>query len=140
MAKTCVICGKPSGMYPLCAEHLKAKNEGTVVKCEECKTWHYVDKPCKCKDPYEMFLSGSESIVIIENPNSKTDKELIIFRDSFGSSLAPLFAEGYKKITVFDIRYMLSSSYVSAFANFENSDVLFIYSTALLNNSTALKP
>ena len=92
------------------------------------------------KDPYEMFLSGSESIVIIENPNAKTDKELIIFRDSFGSSLAPLFAEGYKKITVFDIRYMLSSSYVGAFADFENSDVLFIYSTALLNNSTALKP
>ena len=49
MAKTCVICGKPSGMYPLCVEHLKAKNDGSVVKCEECKTWHYVDKPCKCK-------------------------------------------------------------------------------------------
>ena len=48
MAKTCVICGKPSGMYPLCVEHLKAKNDGSVVKCEECKTWHYVDKPCKC--------------------------------------------------------------------------------------------
>ncbi len=92
------------------------------------------------KDPYEMFLSGSESIVIIENPNAKTDKELVIFRDSFGSSLAPLFAEGYKKITVFDIRYMLSSSYVGAFADFENSDVLFIYSTSLLNNSTSLKP
>lgn len=92
------------------------------------------------KDPYEMFLSGSQSVVIIENPNAKTDKELIMFRDSFGSSLAPLFAEGYKKITVFDIRYMLSSSFVGAFANFENSDVLFIYSTALLNNSTSLKP
>ncbi len=92
------------------------------------------------KDPYEMFLSGSESIVIIENPNARTDKELIIFRDSYGSSLAPLFAEGYKKITVFDLRYMLSSSFIGSFADFINSDILFIYSTSLLNNSTALKP
>ena len=46
MGKTCVICGKPSGMYPLCREHLQMKNEGKVVKCEECGTWHYADKPC----------------------------------------------------------------------------------------------
>ena len=47
--KTCVICGEPSGMYPLCRTHLQEKNNGNVVKCEECGTWHYVDKPCKCK-------------------------------------------------------------------------------------------
>lgn len=47
--KTCVICGEPSGMYPLCRTHLQEKNNGNVVKCEKCNTWHYVDKPCKCK-------------------------------------------------------------------------------------------
>ena len=47
--KTCVICGEPSGMYPLCRTHLQEKNNGNIVKCEECGTWHYVDKPCKCK-------------------------------------------------------------------------------------------
>ncbi len=90
------------------------------------------------KDPYEMFLSGTMPLVTIENPNATTDKELILFRDSFGSSIAPLFAEGYKKVTVVDIRY-LQSDYLPAFIDFEAQDVLFLYSTTLLNNSTALK-
>ncbi len=90
------------------------------------------------KDPYEMFLSGVAPLITIENPNANTDKELVLFRDSFGSSLAPLMAEGYKKITVVDIRY-IQSSFVGSFVDFENCDVLFMYSTALLNNSTAMK-
>ena len=49
MAKNCVICGKPGFMYyPFCKEHLDMKNEGKVVKCEECGLWHLVDKPCNC--------------------------------------------------------------------------------------------
>ena len=47
------------------------------------------------KDPYELFLSGSVSLLTIENPNADTDRELVIFRDSFGSSLAPLLVPGY---------------------------------------------
>lgn len=48
MGKNCVICGKPSGMYPLCREHLEMKNKGEVAKCEKCGTWHLVSAPCKC--------------------------------------------------------------------------------------------
>lgn len=90
------------------------------------------------KDPYEMFLSGVAPLITIENPDAKTDKELVLFRDSFGSSLAPLLAEGYKKITVVDVRY-IQSSFIGNFVNFENCDVLFLYSSALLNNSLAMK-
>ncbi len=90
------------------------------------------------KDPYEMFLSGVAPLITIENPNATTNKELVMFRDSFGSSLAPLFTEGYRKITVVDIRY-IQSNFVENFVDFENCDVLFIYSTALLNNSKAMK-
>lgn len=49
MGKTCVICGKASGMYPLCREHLQMKNDGKVVKCENCGTWHLVDELCNCQ-------------------------------------------------------------------------------------------
>ena len=90
------------------------------------------------KDPYEMFLSGSLALLTIENPNAKTDKELIVFRDSFGSSIAPLLAEGYAKITLVDIRY-IQSSLLDHFIDFENQDVLFLYSTLVLNNSVTLK-
>lgn len=90
------------------------------------------------KDPYEMFLSGSSALIEIENKNAKTDKELILFRDSFGSSIAPLFAQGYRKITVVDIRYV-ESSYLGNFIEFDDQDVLFLYSTTLLNNSLAMR-
>ena len=90
------------------------------------------------KDPYEMFLSGTQPLLIIENPDAGTEKELILFRDSFGSSLAPLLAEGYAKITVVDTRYV-SGSLLGELIEFEDQDVLFLYSTMLLNNSLAFK-
>ena len=89
-------------------------------------------------DPYEMYLSGSKSLLTIENPNAATDKELIVFRDSFGSSLAPLLAEGYAKITLVDIRY-ISPTMLDRFIEFSDQDVLFIYCTSVLNNSVTIK-
>ena len=90
------------------------------------------------KDPYDLFLSGTEALITIENPLAKTDKELVVFRDSFGSSITPLLLEGYAKITVVDIRY-IQSDFVGAFVAFDDQDVLFLYSTMMLNSSTALK-
>jgi len=90
------------------------------------------------KDPYEMFMSGNDAILTLENPAATTDRELIIFRDSFGSSISPLFAEGYAKVTLVDIRYV-KSDMVGDFVTFEDQDVLFLYSTMLLNNSLAFK-
>lgn len=48
MAKTCAICGKSSGMYPLCTSCFRLRDAGKIEKCESCGTWHYTDKPCKC--------------------------------------------------------------------------------------------
>ena len=90
------------------------------------------------KDAYEMFVSGTLSLVTITNLDSTTDKELILFRDSFGSSIAPLFAEGYRKITLVDIRYM-HPDMLEHYVEFDNQDVLFLYSTLVLNNAETLK-
>ena len=89
-------------------------------------------------DGYDLFLHGSKSLLTVENPEAETDKELVIFRDSFGSSIAPFFAEYYSKITLIDIRY-LASEMVGRFVDFDNQDVLFLYSTPVLNNSVTLK-
>lgn len=37
--KTCQICGKNSGIYPLCKEHLEMKNQGLVIKNEATGKW-----------------------------------------------------------------------------------------------------
>ena len=90
------------------------------------------------KDLYEVYLSGPQAMLVIENPNAATDRELILFRDSFGSSLAPLLVQDYAKVTVVDIRYVLSNM-LSSFITFEGQDVLFAYSTLILNSGSALK-
>ncbi len=90
------------------------------------------------KDAYDMFLSGELSKVTIENPNAKTDKELVVFRDSYGRSILPLMVEDYAKITVIDIRYQIPQILLMG-VDFENADVLFLYSTLILNNSSELK-
>lgn len=90
------------------------------------------------KDAYEFFLSGSQALLTIENPHAEGKGELILFRDSFGSSLAPLLVEEYEKITLVDIRY-IDPSILEEFIRFEQQDVLFLYSTLLLNNSLGMK-
>ncbi|MBR3978717.1 MAG: hypothetical protein IKJ94_03740 [Oscillospiraceae bacterium] len=90
------------------------------------------------KDPYDVFLSGAKSLLRLENLKAKTDRELLIFRDSFGSSLAPLLAQDYKTVTLVDIRY-LDSRLLGNFLEFNGQDVLFAYSTSVLNSGTTLK-
>ena len=89
-------------------------------------------------DAYAIFLSGSKSLLTIENPNAGTERELVVFRDSFGSSLVPLLAEGYARITLVDIRY-IASERLGTWLTFSDQDVLFLYSTPVLNNSETLK-
>ena len=86
-----------------------------------------------------MYLGGTQAFITIENPDAATDKELVIFRDSFGSSLAPLLVESYKKITVVDFRYIVSDIACSLIDWDSTDDVLFMYSTIILNNSTSMK-
>ena len=90
------------------------------------------------KDLYEVFLSGPKSLLRIENPNAGTDRELIIFRDSFGSSLAPLLVQDYKTVTLVDIRYV-SYELLDRYLEFDGQDVLFLYSTLVLNSGTTIK-
>ncbi len=89
-------------------------------------------------DSYDVFLSGATPLITLENSNANTNKELIIFRDSFTSSIAPLLVEEYSKITLVDLRYV-SYKLIGDFVDFNNSDVLFLYSTSLINNSNILK-
>lgn len=90
------------------------------------------------RDSYDLFLSGATPLQTITSPNSATDKELIIFRDSFGSSIAPLFLDEYRKVTLVDLRY-LSPSLLDQYVDFQNKDVLVLYSSLILNSSIIFK-
>lgn len=89
-------------------------------------------------DSYDFFLFGAVPVLEINNPMGEKDKELVLFRDSFSSSLTPLLLSSYSKITLIDIRY-IAPELISDYVEFDNQDVLFIYSTLLVNSSSTLK-
>ena len=89
-------------------------------------------------DAYDVFLSGPTAIVEMTNPQATTDKALIIFRDSFGSSVAPMLLEAYQKITLVDLRY-ISADQLGEYIAFENQEVLFLFSTTVINKGFIIK-
>jgi hypothetical protein len=111
---------------------------------EDCQVYDYESSKyfpvynmdmLRSKDLYDIFLSGAKSLLRIENPNATTDRELIIFRDSFGSSISPLLVQEYQSVTLIDIRY-ISSAVLEQYVDFHGQDVLFLYSTLVLNSDT----
>lgn len=98
----------------------------------------YDEKRLTGIDPYDVFLSGATSFIEIENKNANSSEELVIFRDSFSSSLIPLLIPYYSKITVVDLRYIMLDLAASKI-DFTNKDVLIIYSTTVINTSNILK-
>lgn len=127
---------------PVDAEEIKYMTNDTIENCKVYDGENFKDitvydmEKANGKDPYEMFLSGPLSIVTIENPDASTDKELIIFRDSFASSIAPYLIEGYAKITLVDIRVISPQILYRYDIDFSScDDVMFLYSTLILNTS-----
>lgn len=111
----------------------------TVYNHENKKETKIYDKEkLSSNDKYDIYLSGPTPLITITNPNGEQGKELVVFRDSFASSLVPLFTEAYSKITLVDIRYMRSKD-IGNYIELKDQDILFIYSTTVLNNSSTFK-
>ena len=90
-------------------------------------------------DLYDVFLSGATPIIELDNREPNNGKHLVLFRDSFGSSIAPWLLTAYEKITIIDIRYV-SSAIIGEQTDLSTADeVLFLYSTAILNTGGILK-
>ena len=127
---------EPETMYILESSLLE---DCTVYDWESGTTGAIYDmSKLESKDLYDVFLSGSRSLLTIENPAATTDRELVIFRDSFGSAIAPLLVQDYAKVTLVDIRY-IQIDVLDRFLEFDDQDVLFLYSTLVLNNSSTIK-
>lgn len=85
-------------------------------------------------DPYSIYLNGPKAYLKIVNKNVK-NRKLIIFRDSYTSSIAPLLILYFSEIELIDLRY-----YSSDLLNIDgDSKVLFIFGSEVLNNSFSIK-
>ena len=127
---------KPEDLYIMESPVL---SQCTVLDVETGRNMEIYDmSKLTSRDLYDVYLGGAKALLVIENPSANTDKELIVFRDSFGSSMIPLLVPGYAKITVVDIRYV-GTELLDKFIEFKGQDVLMLYSTLILNSSSAMK-
>ena len=127
---------EPDSMYLLESDLLDGCS---VYDHETGKTGSVYDlTKLNSRDLYDVYLSGARALLTIENPQGIQGKELIVFRDSFGSSMVPLLVQDYAKVTLVDTRY-ISSDLLDQFLEFHGQDVLLLYGTQILNNSSSLK-
>lgn len=80
----CQICGKNSGFYPICTEHMKMKETGEVIKNEETGKWELKkqqtnrDKKCKCiickEETTKEYKLCKECYKTIQNRIEELDK------------------------------------------------------------------
>lgn len=127
---------EPEDMFVVTSELLEGC---TVSNYETGKTSavYNMDK-LTSRDLYDVYLSGATALLTVENPSAETDRELVVFRDSFGSSMIPLLLTDYSKVTIVDLRYIRSDALPSVL-EFHGQDVLMLYSSLVLNNSASLK-
>ena len=127
---------EPESMYIMESELLE---QCTVYDYETGKNNQVYDwSKYQSRDLYDVYLSGARALLTIQNPAGIPGKELIVFRDSFGSSMIPLLVQDYETVTVVDIRY-IGIDLLDRFVDFHGQDVLMLYSTLILNNSSAIK-
>ena len=128
---------EPETMYYLTNDATQ-NADVTYVGADIAENAVYTESKLTGVDMYDIFLGGAVPLVEIVNENASTDKKLVIFRDSFGSSLAPLLIESYAKITLVDLRY-IDFTFVPQYVDTTGADLLFLYSTGILNDSEMLK-
>ncbi len=94
----------------------------------------YVNK----KDKYSLFLDNLHSYIEITNNNIKTNRELVIIKDSYANSFIPFLVNHYKKIYVFDPRSYKGS--ISDFVNKHSNvkDVFMLYNMNTIDQDTGI--
>lgn len=102
------------------------------------RTAIYDSSLLRTNSPYDLFSGGPTPLVTLKNSAVDNGKKLILFRDSFGSSLAPLLLSGYSEIQLVDLRYM-ASGLLPQYVDAAGSDVLFLFSARVVNNSAMLR-
>ena len=85
------------------------------------------------KNKYQYFLHGDPAIGVIEG-NITSDKEILIFKDSFAHSFMPFLTSNYRKIHFVDPRYYDLDLYNYLESNKNISEVLFMNNISTFNS------
>ena len=104
------------------------KKEGTL----------YNSNSLKKKDKYTVFLEGNHPIVKI-NTTSKSDKKLLLIKDSYANSFVQFLATHYSDIVMVDPRYYYDD--IEKLVKSEGiTDILYLYNANTFFQDNSLAP
>ncbi|MCM1489011.1 MAG: DHHW family protein [Firmicutes bacterium] len=83
----------------------KYDNSTGKIKYKEYDSMYFRDF-LEVKDKYSSFLGQNSPLVTIENPAAKSEKRLLVIKDSYAHSLVPFLSKEYQKVTMIDLRYI----------------------------------
>lgn len=98
----------------------------------------YDNTKLKGKNKYQYFLHGDPAIGVIEG-NKNSNKEILVFKDSYAHSFIPFLTSNYKKIHIIDPRYYNLNLNDYLKENNNISEVLFINNIQTFNNEYLYK-
>lgn len=87
-------------------------------------------------DGYEVYLDGNHGLLTVRNPGA--EGKLLVFRDSFASSLIPYLSAHYGEIIAVDVRYYAGTFRDALKEAGEPDEILFLYSLDSLANDTSI--
>lgn len=117
-----------SGVHWLQPDRIDRYVSGAGVTVEDvyAKETHglYVDEFLGKKDQYASFLGGNAPLYLVRNPAARTDRKLLVVRDSYSDSLAPFLSGQFSEIHLMDLRYYRTS--VAQYAEENDMDLIFV--------------
>lgn len=100
-----------------------------------CHDSVYVPPDPETIDLYDVFLGGLAPVIEITNNAAPAGSHLVVFKDSYAHAIAPFLAQHYRTTTLVDLRYV-QRQYVLDYVDFDRADVLFLYSTSVINTDS----
>lgn len=79
------------------------------------------------KEQYAVFLGGNNGNIVIKNPNTTSDKKLLLVKDSYSHCLAPFLLSEYAEITLMDLRYSGITTTQTVVDNGNFDDIIIMY-------------
>lgn len=90
-------------------------------------------------DEYNVFLGGTNTIIRVSHPQRKDAPKLVLLKDSFSQSLAPLLARHFDLLLVDPRTYSVQSGSILSLVQNEGADrVLLLYGLDTLYDSYSL--
>ena len=88
---------------------------------------------CKNYGNYISFIAGDNAYTVINVPENPQDKNILVFKDSYGNAFVPFLTQHYGNIIVIDPRYCSSNIY-EMFDDYSLTDILFMNNIQCTNS------